>query len=32
MFNTVSFLGFVGIFADCLDDKYTKFDGPVEMF
>lgn len=32
LFNTVDFLGFVGVFTDFLDENHTKFDGPVCMF
>ena len=32
IFQTVDFLGFVGIFTDNLDGDYDKYDGPVAMF
>ena len=33
LYNTVDFLGFVGVFTDLLDTKaLQKFDGPVYMF
>lgn len=32
LFNTVDFLGFVGVFVDFLDDEHKRFDGPACMF
>ena len=32
MFNTVSFLGFVGVFRNRLSEEQEGFDGPVAMF
>ena len=32
LFNTVSFLGFVGVFTDFLDSNHDKFAGPVRMY
>ena len=32
LFNTVDFLGFVGVFTSFLDENHKQFDGPVCMF
>ena len=32
LYNTVDFLGFVGVFTDFLDERYKEFEGPVRMF
>ncbi|CAJ1328655.1 unnamed protein product [Effrenium voratum] len=32
LYNTVDFLGFVGVFTDFLDERCAAFAGPVRMF
>ena len=32
LYNTVDFLGFVGVFTDFLDERHKEFAGPVRMF